>query len=238
MITILHDKVCGTVFWASPCICDDNSGLLMHGHLGCPECARRADDRGEAGTDLHGLIAELRSLTAEERLVVLDPLSDRILAGPAVTSVAINGPAIQVTLHSDWWSQIDESGQETHLGFPPTGVCPWHVALRSCQESCEEQPDCGVCAGQPQHSEPDGQLMRLCEQLQWLNTCHNLAIWEPVSRRLLTGQAIHHVATNGACIQVGLSPIWMQAIDNCPWDCVAEGDAHKASSTNNDRTFQ
>jgi hypothetical protein len=94
----------GCTFWVTP-----YAHLTLQ--VGCPGCSAKENSIGRKH-GLHKVIRDLRKLSAEGRLAVWDPCSNRFLSGPDITSVCANGKCIQIGLADDWASDSrEENGQ-------------------------------------------------------------------------------------------------------------------------------
>jgi hypothetical protein len=194
MIPIKHNE-CGCRFWAQPCV--EDGELIDPGHLGCPECAITQESEGKK-VGLQKTISGLERLNDEGRIVVFDPVSGKTLSGSAITSIVANGPALQLGLHPSWWEDQDDDlcSDDVHT---PVALCPCCVADDDC----------------PGH---EARLSTAIRYLRRLKDNQMLAIWDPVSRRLLSGQAIDYVCANGDAVQIGLAANWAGHIaDGLDW---------------------
>ena len=190
MISI-RDMRCDNRFWALPCIRDGN--VIGPLHHGCPDCAieRNADHETVA---MRLLGNSVRRLNRKGQLIVFDPVSEKTLSGSAIASIVANGPALQLGLHPSWWASLDD---ELDIACIDTPVA-----------------HCVCCAAKGAVPVSRKNVNTIVNKLSRLNDDHLLLVWDPVSRRLLSGAAIEHVCANGDAIQIGLSLDWAGIVDH------------------------
>ena len=152
----------------------------------CPICALEMNSNGHDPLQ-EVMIAHLRRLHADSRVIVHDPVAGKMLSGPSIVSIAANGPAIQISLHPHWWPESFGALGEIDI------YGGWHEYLND--------PD--------REKEPDSLLPLLRGSID--DWC--LGIWEPVSQRFISGSASLSVEAHQGAVRISLAKNWVKRID-------------------------
>ena len=153
---------------------------------GCPQCAIRIGSRGSNPLEKKTTML-LLGMAREGRLIVHDSVSRKTLSGDAIETVVMNGDKVQISLHPDWWAgngALDADSLHT-----PTEGCPGCAAQAN---------DAGNTPGQ-------NEIVSMLREL-WIDG--GLAVYDPVSRWLMSHDMIAGVCANGDAVQITLAESW------------------------------
>lgn len=153
---------------------------------GCPQCAIKIGSRGSNDLEKQTTML-LLGMVREERLIVHDLVSLKTLSGNAIETVVMNGDKFQICLHPDWWAESgDLDAESLHT---QTEGCPGCAALADNEGASLEQSG-------------------LVARLRMLWSEGRLAVYDPVSRRLMSFDMIAGICANGDAVQITLAESW------------------------------
>ena len=154
----------------------------------CPECVIAGNHPGST-PNLACQVSMLRERHAAFALAVADPVSGKVLRGPAIAGIAENLPYLQVSLHPDWWS---DSGRV--LGpeclMTPEGYS--FTPSSTVGDACGSNLSVAIAV---RASHPFGTP---------------ILVWEPVSRRLISLDPDRHVCADGREVKILLPKDWVR----------------------------
>lgn len=68
---------------------------------------------------------------------------------------------------------------------------------------------CPECAAGENSNGAEAGIQDIISSLRKLAEAEKLLVWDPVSKKLLSGADIEHICANGPSVQIGLSRSWM-----------------------------
>ena len=168
---------------------DDGDKLSYPSVRKCPHCA--AKENKQRGCISSYLAARsLRMLHSQNRLLVADPVSQKVLSGRAIQSIALNGSDVQVSINPAWWTEDDGVLSEWDIHTP---------SVRNPFEGAE-----------PADVELESELQ---DVLKWFSSMERLrlckTVWDPASRRLVL-LAPGFASVNGSALQITLPEGWLR----------------------------
>lgn len=153
---------------------------------GCPRCAIKIGSRGSNDLERQTTMRILH-MVREGRLIVHDLVSRKTLSGNAIETVVMNGDKVQICLHTDWWAGNGNLDPES---------------LHTPTEGC---PGCAAQANDAGNTPEQNEIVSMLREL-WIEG--GLAVYDPVSHWLMSGEMMAGICTNGDAVQITLAESW------------------------------
>ena len=149
---------------------------------GCPECAMQQDVEAQ-DVRTADTIQNLRNLNINNRVIVYDPVTWRVMLRESIAFIGTNGPDLQVSLIQGRWASLDDMvvRRETVPGF---------------------------AAYYEDFHTDDAHINSVVEALRELHHEGRLILWDPDSRKLISGPLISKIGVNGDSVQISMSEDW------------------------------